>query len=139
MNIRFLLLSSTLLALPGCALHAPSALLGEFVDDYGIAYRIDAGEWRQLPNARYHVVHWDARGQYLLARNDAGNPSAPGRWTRIDWLLLPGMPPWEWAFCLSAFDAPTRADAERTLVARRDAPRTGCNGYPFSRMRRAAR
>ena len=38
---------------------------------------------------------------------------------------------------LSAWDAKTQADAERADIARRDTPKTGCNGYPFSRMRRA--
>ena len=51
-------------------------------------------------------------------------------------MALPGMPPYEWAFCLSAWDAPTQADAERADIARRDTPKTGCNGYRFSRMRR---
>lgn len=36
----------------------------------------------------------------------------------------------------SAWDAKTQADAERADIARRDTPKTGCNGYPFSRMRR---
>jgi hypothetical protein len=31
----------------------------------------------------------------------------------------------------------TRAGAERRIVADRAAPKTGCNGFPFSRMRRA--
>lgn len=139
MDIRRLL-PLTLLCLSGCALHAhapPALVTGDFVDDYGIAYRITADEWRQLPNARYRVVRWNAEAQYLIARNDAANPSAPGLWTRIDWMPLPGMPPWEWAFCLSAYDAPTQAEAERSAIARRDTPKTGCNGYPFSRMRRA--
>ena len=46
------------------------------------------------------------------------------------------MPPYKWAFCLSAWEAATQADAERADIARRDTPKTGCNGYPFSRMRR---
>ena len=143
-----LLLLPVLLALSACALHAhttqapsaspPALLLGEFVDDYGIAHRIDAQQWLQRPDTRYQVIAWHPEAQYLIARNAADNRSDPGRWTRIDWLVLPGMPPYEWAFCLSAYDAPTRADAERADITRRDTPKTGCNGYPFSRMRRAA-
>ena len=136
-----------LVCLAGCALRAditpdpprdlpPTMLLGDFVDDYGIGHRIDADGWLQRPDTRYHVVAWHSQEQYLIARNDAGNRADPGRWTRIDWIALPGMPPWEWAFCLSTWDAPTRADAERRDIARRDTPKTGCNGYPFSRMRR---
>lgn len=140
MDTRRLPLLSALLALSGCSLHAaapPALLLGDFIDDYGIAHRISADEWRQLPNARYRIVRWNADGQYLIARNDERNPADPGRWTRIDWLALPGMPPYAWAFCLSAYAAETQAEAERTAIARRDTPKTGCNGYPFSRMRRA--
>lgn len=135
-------LLASLLFLSGCSLHAgapPALVLGDFVDDYGIAHRITAEEWRQLPDTRYRVVRWDARGQYLIARNDAANAADPGLWTRIDWMALPGMPPYAWAFCLSAYAAKTQADVEGTRIARRDTPKTGCNGYPFSRMRRAAR
>ena len=144
MNAHRLPLLSALLALSGCSLHAPASappalLLGDFVDDYAIAHRIDTREWRQLPNARYRIVRWDTDGHYLIARNDDDNPADAGRWTRIDWLVLPGMPPYEWAFCFSAYAAPTQADAERTPIARRDTPRIGCNGHPFSRMRRAER
>ena len=109
----------------------PAILLGEFSDDYGIAYRIDAGEWWQRPAARYRVVAWHPEAQYLIARDSAG------LWTRIDWMPLDGMPPYRWAFCLSAWDAKTRAEAERSAIADRSAPKTGCNGFPFSRMRPA--
>ena len=77
---------------------------------------------------------WD--GQTLIAQNDSANAYAPGLWTRIDWVRLDGMAPYTWAFCLTAYDAPTRAAAEATPPADRATPRTGCNGYPFSRMRR---
>ncbi len=133
--------------LAGCALHedttrdasrdvTPTMLLGDFVDDYGIGHRIDANEWLQRPDTRYRVVAWHTDAQYLIAQNDATNRSDAGRWTRIDWIALPGMPPYKWAFCLSAWEAATQADAERADIARRDTPKTGCNGYPFSRMQR---
>ncbi len=108
------------------------------MDDYGIQYSISANEWHQLPATRYQVIEWHVDGQYLIARNNAANPSAPGLFTRIDWMLMPGMPPWEWGFCLSAYKAPTAAEAERTDIARRQMPLTGCNGHPFSRMQRIA-
>ncbi len=83
------------------------------------------------------MVEWHPHAQYLVAQNDASNASDAGLWTRIDWIALPDMAPYAWGFCLSAYAAPTQVDAERTTIARRDDPRTGCNGYPFSRMRRA--
>lgn len=147
MRLARFLLTPVLACLAGCALHAdathvtplgtpPSMLLGDFVDDYGIGHRIGNDEWLQLPDTRYRVVAWHADAQYLVARNDAGNRADAGKWTRIDWIALPGMSPWDWAFCLSAWDARTQAEAERRDIARRDTPKTGCNGYPFSRMRR---
>jgi hypothetical protein len=115
-----------------------SALLviGEFEDDYGIQFQISHQEWFQLPDARYRIVSWRSDDQYLIAQNDSSNPSDPGLWTRIDWMTLSDMPPFEWAFCMSAYDAPTAADAERASHAIRDTPKSGCNGFPFSRMKR---
>lgn len=37
----------------------------------------------------------------------------------------------------AAYDAPSREAALQVPPSRRASPRTGCNGYPFSRMRRA--
>ncbi len=123
-------------ARPHPAAGPPEALVGTFEDDYGSRYTISPALWTQLPRSRYHVQAWHSARGYLIARNDAANPSEPGRWTRIDWVLLPGMAPYAWAFCLSAYDAPSAAAAESTRVAHPETPRTGCNGYPFSRMRR---
>ena len=136
-----------LLVLAGCALRpalppapvpvrpAPD-LLGTFADDYGNAYAITPETWTQLPHGRFHIVHRDDAAQTLIARNDTANAHAPGLWTRIDWVRLDGMAPYTWAFCLTAYEAPTRAAAEATPAADRATPRTGCNGHPFSRMRR---
>lgn len=113
----------------------PPFLLGSFTDDYGERYEITATMWAQLPKGRYHIVQWNVPGQYLIARNDSANAGDPGLWTRIDWLPLAGMPPYTWAYCYSVYRAPSQAVAETVSVARRDTPRTGCNGFPFSRMR----
>ena len=115
---------------------APGELLGDFLDDYGARYRITPTEWTQLPRGRYHVLKWNVAGQYLIARNDSANASDAGLWTRIDWVTLQGMPPYRWGFCYSAYRAPSAAVAETVSVARRETPRTGCNGFPFSRMKR---
>jgi len=144
---RYLLLILSLGLLLGGCMHRPpsstetaagtppSLLLGDFEDDYGIRYTITLQTWRQHPATTFHLVRWEPEGRYLIARNDADNPGDGGLWTRIDWVELSGMPPYRWAFCLSAYDAPTAAEAEATTLAVRETPRTGCNGYPFSRMR----
>jgi hypothetical protein len=113
---------------------APASVLGDFQDDYGIEYAITPSRWQQKPNALYHIVYWDSVGQFAIARNDASNPSDGGKWTRIDWLELDDMAPYTWAFCLTAYDAESRAEAEATEPAQRATPRTGCGGFPFSRM-----
>lgn len=115
----------------------PAFMVGEFVDDYGGRFTITAGRWIQHPGATYWIDTWDLEGRYLIARNDDGNPSDGGRWTRIDWVELDGGGAYRWAFCMSAYDAPTRAAA---AAARADHahPETGCNEFPFSRMARQA-
>lgn len=114
----------------------PALVLGEFQDDYGNRFSITTSEWFHQPHSRYHIVRWNPEQQYAIAQNDSSNRGQPNRWTRIDWMVLPGMPPWEWGFCLTAYDAPTAAAAEATPPPDRDTPKTGCNGFPFSRMRR---
>lgn len=111
-------------------------MIGRFEDDYGNHYRIAAMIWVQEPRSRYHLVEWNPTAQFVLARNDAENPSAGGRWTRIDWVTLPGMPPYDWGFCLTVYAEPDLAAARAAPSANRNAPRTGCGGHPFSRMKR---
>ena len=134
-----------LVASLGCASHvarppslerAPVELIGEFEDDYGNTFRISDSLFLQLPRARYHIVEWNSAGQFLIARNGEGNPGDAGLWTRIDWMTFSGMEPFTWGFCLTAYRAPTEATARATPAASRASPRTGCNGFPFSRMRR---
>jgi hypothetical protein len=113
----------------------PALVLVHFRDDYGGEHAIPATGWLQHPHGRFRAVRWDATGRFLVARNDSANRSAPGKWTRIDWVPL-DMASYTWAFCFSAYDAPTRGIAETTSVAKPAAPRTGCNGHPYSRMQR---
>lgn len=115
----------------------PTSVLGAFEDDYGGTYQITRDVWQHGARSRYEVVAWHVDSQYLIARNASTNPSAAGLWTRIDWMPLDGMSPYAWAYCLSAYKAPTRDSAQATHVAVRATPRTGCNGFPFSRMKRA--
>lgn len=110
---------------------------GRFVDDYNGSHEVTDSTWHQGRSAVYWIVKWDSAARYVIARNGAENPSDPGRWTRIDWITLDGMPPYTWAFCFSAYNAPTADSAEATRVARPETPRTGCNGFPYSRLKPA--
>lgn len=115
----------------------PPSLVGEFRDDYGNQFHVSDSLFVQLPRLRYHVVEWNLEERYLLARNAEDNPSDRGLWTRIDWMAFTDMAPYTWGFCLTAYRAATAAAARATPPPDRTMPRTGCNGFPFSRMRRA--
>lgn len=121
---------------PAVAPQAPAALLGDWVDDYGIRYQIMDTLWVQQPSARYRVVEWQVGERYLVARNGAENPADGGLYTRIDWVELEDAAPWEWAFCLATWDANSAAGAAVAPGSDRTQPRTGCGGHPYSRMRR---
>ncbi|RYU95072.1 hypothetical protein [Emticicia agri] len=114
---------------------APEMLKGNFMDDYKITYTINDTLWTQKPNAKYHIIKWNEKEQYLIARNDKNNPADGGLYTRIDYMTFENMSPFLWGFCLSAYNAQTEAQAEAVKIADRANPRKGCNGFPFSRMK----
>jgi hypothetical protein len=116
--------------------HAPALFTGKFTDDYGITYTISDTLWIQHPRTKFHIIRWNLRDQYLIARNDTKNPGDGGLYTRIDIVQFDNMQPWLWGYCLTAYQAPTDQAAEATAAADRKNPRKGCNGYPFSRMKR---
>ena len=116
---------------------APEMLKGSFSDDYGIRYVINDSVWAQLPKTKYHVIRWNTEGQYLIAKNDGNNPGEGGLYTRIDYMTFENMSPYLWGFCLSAFNAKDDKAAEAVMIADRKNPRKGCNGFPFSRMKKS--
>jgi hypothetical protein len=117
---------------------APALVRGDFTDDYRGQFSISDSIWFQRPRNRFRVVEWHQDEMYLIAQNAPDDPTAPGLWTRIDWLSLDNMNPFTWGFCLTAFNAPSRDAARATPPAARNTPRTGCNGFPFTRMQRIA-
>jgi hypothetical protein len=121
------------------AIALPAGVMrGAFTDDYGNRFAISDSLFAQQPHGRFEIVEWNVRDQFVIAHNAATNASDPGLWTRIDWMPFEGMAPYTWGFCLTAYKAPTREAARMTPAADRANPRTGCNGYPFSRMKPAA-
>ncbi|MBO6576826.1 MAG: serine hydrolase [Rhodothermales bacterium] len=114
---------------------SPDGFTGLFADDYGIEYSVTPDLWLQRPSTRYHVVEWNPEGKYLLAQNGADNPSEAGLWTRIDWVALEDSE-FEWAFCYAVYDAGSLEEARAAPDSQRETPRIGCNGFPFSRMKR---
>lgn len=113
----------------------PEFVIGSFTDDYSIEYVISEDLFLQKPNIRYHILEWSPSQQYLIARNDSANSYDAGLYSRIDWVKLPNMEPYQWGFCLSAYNAPSADSARAVDIVDRENPKTGCNGYPFSRMK----
>jgi len=114
----------------------PADMLGDFKDDYNISYTITEKEWIQHPDARYHLISYNEKEQYFVARNDEKNPSEAGLYSRIDVMYFQNMGPFHWGFCLTAYKAKTAEEAIATAAADRNNPKKGCGGFPFSRMKR---
>lgn len=115
---------------------APDFAIGNFTDDYGITYTINDTLWVQNPTTKFHIIKWNPEKQYLVAKNDAASKTDANKYTRIDYMTFTGMEPWHWGFCLTAYDAETDEIAEKTAYVDRLNPKKGCNGYPFSRMKK---
>lgn len=114
----------------------PALLSGHFKDDYNINYTITDSVWTQHPKTTYRIVKWNQQEQYFIAQNGANNKTDAHLYTRIDYMTFDKMEPYRWGFCLTAYNAPTPQAAEATPPANRQNPRKGCNGFPFSRMKR---
>lgn len=114
----------------------PNWMKGQFTDDYGIHYTVNDTIFILEPAAKYHILQWNEKDQYLLTKNDTSNPSEKGLYTRIDYMKFTGMEPYTWGFCLTVYDAPNADAALKAPTANRDMPKKGCNGFPFSRMKR---
>lgn len=113
-------------------------LIGDFRDDYQGRFTITDSVWFQRPRNRFRIDTWNTSAQFLIVQNARDDPTAPNLWTRIDWISFTDQQPYDWGFCLTAYKAPTRDAALATHPANRDTPRTGCNGFPFTRMQRVA-
>ena len=114
----------------------PAALLGDFADDYGNTYSVTAKEWRQgAAGGVYHIIAWHPRERYMIVHNAPENTSHPDRYSRIDWVTFADQPEYSWGFCYSAYKEATPEAAEAKGKVDRAAPKTGCNGFPFSRMK----
>lgn len=113
----------------------PAFLLGEFEDDYGVIYTISDSILTMEDHTMLHISEWNIKEQYFVGQNDSLNPYDPLLFTRIDWMKFENMAPFEWGFCMSAYNAPSLDSAKIVPTANREIPKTGCGGYPFSRMK----
>ena len=114
----------------------PEFMTGQFEDDYGIRYVINDSLFTMEEHTILHIAEWNLEEQYFIGQNDSLNPYDPLLYTRIDWMPFEDMAPFEWGFCMSVYDAPSADSARAVSSPDRAAPRTGCGGYPFSRMKK---
>lgn len=141
--MRFIVLITVLLFL-ACssprsepdALELPAFLIGAFEDDYGVNYSISDSLLTMEDHTILHISEWNLEEQYFVGQNDSLNPYDPLLYTRIDWMKFENMLPYEWGFCMSAYNAVSLDSAKAANTAIRETPKTGCGGYPFSRMKR---
>ena len=114
----------------------PLFLIGEFEDDYGIMYSVSDSLFTMEQHTNVHILEWNVEEQYFIGQNDSLNQYDPLLYTRIDWMEFEGMKPFEWGFCMSAYDAVSADSAKAVDTPDRSTPKTGCAGHPFSRMKR---
>jgi len=122
------------LLLPACSDSSTKWPTGGFADDYGITYSITDSTWSQKPGSTY-LIENILEGERSLILKQPATDSTMALWTRVDWMLFDDMDPWEWGYCYSGWDLPSRDAALGTPSADRSTPRTGCGDFPFSRMR----
>lgn len=118
------------------SLEIPSFLIGSFEDDYQVSYTISDTLFEMEDHTKIHILEWNVEEQYFVGQNDSLNPYDPLLYSRIDWMEFENMPPFEWGFCMSAYKAVSLDSANSFTSTNRETPKTGCGGYPFSRMKR---
>jgi len=115
----------------------PPFMMGAFEDDYGVQYHIDNKVFQMLPNDQFYILRVNQEAGFIILQNDSLNSFAPSLFTRIDYQRLTQMAPYEWAFCFSSFEAVSVAHAIDSVNTQKTDLMKGCNGYPFSRMKRS--
>lgn len=114
----------------------PLELLGTFKDDYGSSYVISKSEWVQDGHIKYHLLTYNKEEKFFIAKNGKDNPFEANLFSRIDIIYFENFEPWRWGYCMTNYKATSMQEAIHTAAADRLNPRNGCNGYPFSRMKR---
>ena len=116
----------------------PAFITGQFEDDYSIRYSISDSLFTMEDHTRLHILEWNPEEQYFIGQNDSLNTYDPLLFTRIDWMQFEGMDPYNWGFCMSTYNAVSLDSARLVSGIDREHPKTGCGGYPFSRMKEIA-
>ena len=97
----------------------PDYLMGEFQDDYNIEYELSEDAFVLKPKTRFHILTWNIKEQYFIAKNDSSNAYDANLYSRIDWMKFNEMEPFVWGFCLSAYNASSIDSAKAVVIADR--------------------
>ena len=106
-----------------------SFIFGDFTDDYGINYSISSETWIQYPEFKLNILKIDSSEMFVLGYNPIDST-----YTKIDYMPFENQSPFTWGFCYTTYDKKDQDEAISENPADRSAPKTGCNGFPFSRM-----
>ena len=110
-------------------------LTGEFQDDYNYNYTITHDKWMMKPDLEYEILKWNTENKYIITVNKDVATST-NKYSRIDYVILDNMEPYTWCYCISAYDQESWEKAAAVLIADTNDLRKGCNGFPFSRMKK---
>ncbi len=116
-------------------------LMGDWADDWGTSYTIDAEAWVQswdgTPESTYafEINDFSLAGQWLLARNASDNPTGADLWSRFDWTWFEVEEGPELWFCQSVYDAASEEAASAAPRADESDPASGgCGVAAWSRL-----
>lgn len=103
---------------------------GDWVDNWGGAHLISADAWSSW-GSTYAITQYDNDVGFAIAQNGADNEWGAELWSRFDWTWIDG----ELAYCHTAYDAATEADARAIAAADATNPESGCGGFSWTWLR----
>lgn len=110
-------------------------IIGDFQDDYNYQYHITNDKWLLQPELLYQFTKWDKENNYIIA-SSRDKTSGKKKYTRIDYVLLEDMVPYTWCYCISNYEKESPDEAESIINIDSNDLKKGCNGFPFSRMKK---
>jgi hypothetical protein len=105
------------------------AIVGSYTDEFGTEHVVDEVSWSQTypgyGTSVWDLTSYDNDARFLVAQNAADNAYGAGLWSRFDWVG-------DLAYCQTAYDAATEADAAATPRPDDADLAGGCGGSPWT-------
>lgn len=105
---------------------------GDYEDDFGYTFSLNSYRWTNGSGSFFSISQYDEQLGWIVAQNDSSNSWSPNLWSKFD---LTSDTDGEMYFCQSTYDAMDEQTALDALSAATDNLTTGCNGFPWSKMR----